>query len=116
MSSVALDTNILIYLFDSHADRKRIIADRLILDEACVSPQVISEFINVAKRKLTLPKIEIITKCNALIALCTIIPFTHATLDHAKQLILKYDFQLFDSIIVASALQAHYAILRRHAT
>ena len=33
------------------------------------------------------------------------------TIEKAKELIIKYDFQQFDSLIVASALQANCTIL-----
>jgi predicted nucleic acid-binding protein len=42
---------------------------------------------------------------------CHIQNVTYATLQRAKKLIDRYDFQLFDSIIVASALEAGCGIL-----
>ena len=41
----------------------------------------------------------------------TIAPLEHSTIVLAKNLIDKYDFQIFDSIIVASALEANCEIL-----
>jgi predicted nucleic acid-binding protein len=42
---------------------------------------------------------------------CFVQPLTYITLQLAKKLIEHYDFQLFDSIVVASALEAGCDIL-----
>jgi predicted nucleic acid-binding protein len=76
-----------------------------------VSTQVVSEFINVARRLLPIPKLEVLSKCNQLFQLCTIVPVTQQCLEVAVDLVLKYDFQVFDAIIVASALNANCDIL-----
>ena len=110
-SSFALDTNILIYLYDSFEDRKRDISESLLIDEPFISAQVISEFLNVTKRLQKLPKREILEKCNKVIAQCEIIPMSQEIMDRALFLINRYDFQLFDSIIIASALEANCNIL-----
>ena len=111
MSSFALDTNILIYLYDSFEDRKRDISESLLIDKPFISAQVISEFLNVTKRLQKLPKREILEKCNKVIAQCEIIPMSQEIMDRALFLINRYDFQLFDSIIIASALEANCNIL-----
>ncbi|GHT78585.1 hypothetical protein AGMMS50262_21380 [Bacteroidia bacterium] len=43
--------------------------------------------------------------------MCYIQPVLFSTMQLAEKLIVKYDFQLFDSIIVASALEAGCDIL-----
>ena len=111
MSSFALDTNILIYLYDSFEDRKRDISESLLIDKPFISAQVISEFLNVTKRLQKLPKREILEKCNKVISQCEIIPMSQEIMDKALILINRYDFQLFDSIIIASALEANCNIL-----
>lgn len=105
-NSYAIDTNILIYIYDLVNEHKKIIAAEIIAEKPFIATQVISEYINVSKRLLNLPKKELIHKCGLLIGKCIIIPITHATLMSSEALIEKYDFQLFDSIIVASDLEA----------
>lgn len=111
INNIALDTNILMYLYDSVDDRKKIISESLLTETPFVSAQVVSEFLNVTKRLLKLPKFEILEKCNKTLSFCEIIPVNQKTLESALLLIKRYDFQLFDSIIIASALAANCSIL-----
>jgi predicted nucleic acid-binding protein len=111
MSKIALDTNILISLFNGNDIKKREIADELVSNNAIISSQVVSEFLNVSKRLLQLSKSDIIHKCNLVFDLCTIAPTTHATLHKAEYFIKRYDLQLFDAIIVASAWESGCTIL-----
>jgi len=104
---VAADSNILLYLHDESDKRKREIAKDILSDNPKISTQVISEFINVARRQLDLPKADIVAYCADLLQDCEIIPVLHDTLTNAAALIQKYDFQIFDSIIVSSALEAN---------
>ena len=110
-TKIALDTNILIYLYDDLDERKRNISESLILDRPIIGSQVISEFLNVTKRLLKLPKNELMDKANKLFRVCEIVSMNQMTITKAKDLIIKYDFQLFDSLIVASALQSNCTIL-----
>jgi predicted nucleic acid-binding protein len=107
----ALDSNILVYLYDDDNEHKRNICELLIVDKPTISSQVISEFLNVTKRLLKLPKIEILEKASKLFSKCEITPMNQETLEKALFLINRYDFQLFDSLIVASSLQAGCTIL-----
>ena len=110
-TKIALDTNILIYLYDDLDERKRNISESLILDRPLIGSQVISEFLNVTKRLLKLPKNELMDKADKLFRVCEIVSMNQMTITKAKDLIIKYDFQLFDSLIVASALQANCTVL-----
>jgi predicted nucleic acid-binding protein len=108
---IALDTNVLVYLYDDDNEDKRKICELLIVDKPTISSQVISDFLNVTKRILKLPKIEILEKANKIFGKCEIIPMNQQTLEKALFLINRYDFQLFDSLIVASSLQAGCTVL-----
>ncbi|MDX2188545.1 MAG: PIN domain-containing protein [Bacteroidota bacterium] len=110
-SNICLDTNILIYLFDSNNIKKREIAENLIIENALISFQSVSEFINVSSRLLKYSKREILKDCNKIILNLEVIPFTNQILSKAELLIFKYDFQIFDSIIIASALSSECEIL-----
>lgn len=110
-SCFAADTNILLYLHDSSDVRKRDIAKNILSENPKISTQVISEFINVARRQLTMSKVEIVAYSADLLKDCEITSVSSYTLFNAADLIKKYDFQIFDSIIVASALEANCTIL-----
>jgi predicted nucleic acid-binding protein len=110
-SREAVDTNVLIYLYDSSNNGKRKIAESILADNPVLSTQVISEYINVTRRLLQLTKTEILLQTSALFYDCPIIPVSCHTITNAAQLTEKYDFQIFDAIIVASALEANCTIL-----
>jgi predicted nucleic acid-binding protein len=111
MSKIAIDTNILVFLFDEYFIDKREIAGSLVDANPIISAQVVSEFLNVSKRLLKISKLDILKKCNESTRKCTIIPTTQIVLNHAEKIITRYDLQLFDAIIVASALEAGCTIL-----
>lgn len=111
INRIAIDSNILLYLHDNSDKRKRDIAKNILSDNPIISTQVISEFINVARRHLELTKADIVAYCADLLRDCEIIQVSCGTLTNATALIKRYDFQIFDSIIVASALDANCTIL-----
>jgi predicted nucleic acid-binding protein len=111
MSKYALDTNILIYLYDDISSYKREIAEGLLENSPMISSLVTSEYLNVSKRLLKLPKLEVFEKCNRVFEFCEIKPVSQSTLNIAEELIKQYDFQIFDAIIVATSLQENCTIL-----
>ncbi len=111
MNKIAIDTNILIYLIDNTDTDKHQIAKLLVVENPTVSVQVISEFLNVTKRLIKAPKLTIINKCTEWLAFTTIQTVDLVTLKKASSLIKKYNFQIFDAIIVAAALEAKCHIL-----
>ena len=110
-NTIALDTNILVYCHSDDEPEKREISMNLFSMYPIISTQTLSEYVSVVKRKLKLPKIEIIDVCLQNIELCVLQPVSVTTLKYARNLIDRYDFQLFDSIIVASALEANCHVL-----
>ena len=110
-STIALDTNVLVYCHSIDEPNKQETATLLLALRPIISTQVLSEYINVVKRKLNLPKNEIMDVCLQNIEMCILQPVSLTTLRHARILLDRYDFQLFDSIIVASALEADCHIL-----
>lgn len=110
-TNIALDTNILIYLHDSSSPNKRTIAGNLLADGPFISSQVISEYLNTTRRLLDLPKDELLLRSAGLFSGCTIFPLTTDTLTLAAVLTKRYKFQLFDAVIVASAIEANCEIL-----
>lgn len=111
MSKLALDTNVLMFLYNEEFVYKRKIAEKLVFDNPIISAQVVSEFLNVSKRLLQIPKLDTLVKCNKVLRNCTIVSTTQIVLNHAEKLITRYDLQLFDAIIVASAIKAGCTIL-----
>jgi len=106
MNKFALDTNILIYSHDKDAIDKQNIARDLIVRSPIVCTQVVSEYISVLSRLMKIPKTMLLSACMPNLHNCQIYKVDIETLQTAERLIHRYDFQLFDSIIVASALNS----------
>lgn len=113
-----LDTNLFVYSFDDASPPKQQTAQKLI-DVAlntrfgCISTQVVQEFLNVATRKFTKPlSIEdsqhyLTTVLEPLCEVFTSIELYHKTLELAE----RWRYSLYDSLIIAAALQAECEIL-----
>ena len=106
----ALDTNILIHLGGNDISKRKI-AEILMSCDPVIPSQVVMEFINVTRRIRKIPKKQLIDEASALFRHCCIVPVLQSTLDLAKNLIDKYDFQIFDSIVFASSIEANCNIL-----
>jgi predicted nucleic acid-binding protein len=111
MSKISLDTNVIIYNHGIDGDAKQVIADSLLDNVPVISTQVISEYLNVIKRISKMNKSDLLRMCAEWLEDCQIQSVSLSTIKLAHHLVQKYDFQLFDSIIVASALEAECDIL-----
>jgi predicted nucleic acid-binding protein len=111
MTKISLDTNILIYSHDKNDLHKQDIARTLLDLDPVISTQTVSEYFNVLKRKIAIPKYELIDLCMENLNDCIIHPVDISTLKIAKHIIQRYDLQIFDGIIVASAIEANCEIL-----
>lgn len=106
MIKFALDTNVIIYSHSIEDAGKQTIAKRLLAARPVISGQVLSEYLNVMKRSFSMNKADVMDLCIQTLDRCLIHPVSLSILKTAQQLIHRYDFQIFDSIIVASALDA----------
>ena len=111
MIKFALDTNILIYSHDKSSIGKQNISRDLIIHSPVVCTQVVSEYISVLKHIMKISKTAVLHACMSNLKHCQIQTVDFATLQTAERLIHRYDFQLFDAIIVASALDIGCQIL-----
>ena len=111
MTEIALDTNILIYNHFGNNEHKRTVAHELLTYCPIVSTQVVSEYLNVMKRLLRVPKVELLELCVQWMNECRIQIIEKSTINIAKRIVQRYDFQLFDAIIVAAALEVGCQIL-----
>jgi predicted nucleic acid-binding protein len=111
MNKISLDTNVLIYNHGIDGDAKQLIADSLLDNVPVISTQVISEYLNVIKRISKMSKSDLLKMCAEWLENCQVQSVSLSTIKLARHLVERYDFQLFDSIIVASALEAECDIL-----
>ncbi|HWV31726.1 MAG TPA: PIN domain-containing protein [Dyadobacter sp.] len=108
---IAVDTNILVYLHEDTPTFKSEISKMIVRNLPVLSSQVISEYINVLNRLLRAPKTQVIDHCLTVTEGCSVIGMDHQLIVRARELVVKYDFQVFDSIVVSSALQAGCNVL-----
>ena len=113
-----IDTNIFVYSFDQRDQRKQHIARELIenaLKEqlGCISSQVVQEFLNVSTRKFKPPLShpDSLRYLNTVLApLCevfTSLDLLRRTIEIAE----RWQYSLYDSMIITAALQANCAVL-----
>lgn len=113
-----LDTNILVYSFQQDEPIKQGIAQKLIQNalkeqSGCISSQVIQEFLNVATKKFhpALSHQDSLKYLNTILApLCEVF----SSLDLLRKTVEiseRWQYSLYDSMIITAALQANCAIL-----
>ncbi|SDD74784.1 Predicted nucleic acid-binding protein, contains PIN domain [Dyadobacter soli] len=110
LTNAFLDSNIIIYLVDTHCEKSEI-AGRLVGYGYRINAQVLVEIGNVCKKKLKWSKLEIWELWYQLMTDCVVTDITETTIADAIYLTEKYDFQLFDAIIVSGALEAGCSVL-----
>ncbi len=107
---VFFDTNVLLYLLSDDA-RKADRTETLLSEGGIVSVQVINEFAAVGRRKLRLAWPEIREILATIRAVTRVEPLTLSTHDAGLDVAARYDFTLYDAMIVATALQAQCTLL-----
>jgi predicted nucleic acid-binding protein len=111
MNKIALDTNVIIYNHGIEGNPKQLIADSLLDYFPVISTQVISEYLNVMKKISKMEKSDLLKMCADWLEDCQIQSVSLSTIKLSYNLTQQYKLQLFDSIIVASALEAGCGIL-----
>ena len=113
-----MDSNILIYTFDSHTPRKQekareLVAMALRTQQGIISFQVVQEFLNVATRKFEIP----LTSSEAekyinqvLTPLCEVSANIKLYIK-TVEIMERWQYSFYDSLIIAAALQADCKIL-----
>ena len=105
-----LDTNVLLYLLSADQVKAQK-TQALLAKRAVISVQVLDEFANVARRKLDMPIAEIQAILQDIRHFCQVLPLSLATHESGLVLCERYDFALYDAMIVASSLEAKSVVL-----
>lgn len=102
------DTNVLVYLYSNDDVVKKAQALSVVSQSSSwISTQVLTEYGNVAARKLRLPWADVAA---ALLEFQTVFAVHHntpATIVRATRLAQRYGFSWFDALIVAAALDCN---------
>jgi len=103
---IFIDTNIVIYAL-GQASTKTHLAAPLFVGLPSISTQVLSETANVASKRLALSVSEIRKLITSLAALCQVEIISLSTIHTAFDIRERYSFSWYDSLIVATALEAN---------
>jgi predicted nucleic acid-binding protein len=99
------DTNVLIYAV-AEADPRAEIARALLTKGGVVSVQVLNEFVAVARRKYKMSWQEIAEALTAFRALCPApAAITLKTHEAALEIAERYGYRIYDSLVIAAALE-----------
>jgi len=100
-----LDTNVLLYLLSADT-RKAETAESVLETGGVINIQVLNEFVNVCQRKLRMDWSDIRSTLSVIRAVCTIEPLTESVHDLGTNVCERYKLSVYDSMIVAAALEA----------
>ena len=107
-----LDTNVPIYAYTGTDDPRAVIAKRLVASGGLIGVQQLNEFVFVARRKLRKSWQEIRTALEDLRFFCPVpIPLTERTHEAALDIGERHGYPIYDSLVIASALEATSKIL-----
>jgi len=100
------DANILIYTLRED-DPRSDVADALLAAGGVIGVQTLNEFVNVASRKLRMPWEQMLQALGAIRALFpSPLPLTVETHEAALRITGRYGFRIYDSLVIAAALEA----------
>lgn len=100
------DTNVLIYAFAQN-DPRSDAAEALLAAGGLVSVQILNEFVAVAVRKLGMPWSDVLEALSAIRTLCpSPVPLTVDTHESALRIAQQFGYRIYDSLVVAAALEA----------
>ncbi len=101
------DTNILVYAF-TRADRRAPVAEALLRRPGLVGIQTLNEFVAIATTKLRMNWHQVLEALSLIREVCpsTPVPVTVATHERALQIVGLYRYHIYDSLMIAAALEA----------
>lgn len=99
------DTNILLHLASGDAT-KAAAAERAFDLGGAISVQVLNEFVHFARRKMGFSWEDMHSFLTTIRALLTVVPLTIQIHDKGLQLAERYNFSIYDAMIVAAALSS----------
>ena len=109
-AETAFDSNIILYVVSSdHA--KADVAEALLKAGGIVSVQVLNEVASVSRRKFRMAWVEIHELLEAVRSSCTTVDITAATHERALGIAQRFGFQVYDSVVIAAALEVGCATL-----
>jgi predicted nucleic acid-binding protein len=110
-ADVFFDTSVLVYVLKK-ADSRSETAEGLLSAGGYLSVQVLNEFVNVAHRKLRMDWVSIEDSLEGLRDLCSpAVALTVDTHEAAFKIARRYGYHIYDSLILASAIETGCTVL-----
>ena len=110
-----VDTNVLVYLFSDEPEKQQRANELLVSappeETLVISTQVIGEFVNVCLRRRLLSEAETARLIDVFAAALEVVRPEVATLREGMRLHERYGYAWWDSVLVATALEADCTIL-----
>ncbi|MEK8015249.1 MAG: PIN domain-containing protein [Candidatus Parabeggiatoa sp.] len=101
-----MDTNIFIYAYSTQDAVKRDIATKLVSSgQVMSSVQTLNELCNVLRKKFPATYAYAEDILSEIKALLPVVPLNHETTEIALKISKRYQFNFYDSLILASAIQ-----------
>lgn len=104
-SGIFLDTNTLVYLRSGEAAKADAVEVLLRL-RPIISVQVLNEFANISRKKLSRAWDEIAGALEHIKAICPVVPLTLAIHERGMALAAEHGFSVYDAMIVSAAESA----------
>ena len=112
MNKIFIDTNIVVYYYTStEPEKKRRAASLLLHFQSKISTQVLSELANVLSKKYSFSWQQIASVYKELTNLFDIVLIKPESVRKAIEISEQYRYSYYDSLILASALEAECSIL-----
>jgi predicted nucleic acid-binding protein len=111
IDKIAIDTNVLVYSISQDEEEKRQKSIALIQNSPLIFHQNLSEFINIISKRWKFSKERTIQLTNEILKDCILATCSSISFQNAQTMISKYDFQIFDALIVAAAIENNCTIL-----
>lgn len=105
-SRLFFDANVLLYLA-SGDEQKAKIAEELLLGGGTISVQVLNEIANVSRRKMRRSWLQTHDFLRPIRSLLKVVPVTIAVHESGLSLAERYNFSVYDAMIVAAALDSN---------
>lgn len=99
------DSNVLLYVLSASATKADAV-EKLLDGGGTISVQVLNEFAAVSTGKFRMPMATIRRALTDIRDACTVVPLDIATHEQGLDIADRYKFSIYDSMLLAAALQA----------
>ena len=112
MTRAFLDSNVILYYYtSSEISKAQLAGEARLRSDAIISTQVLSECCNVLSKKLQYSWTQIQKVISEIVELFSIETISTPTIEKALSLAERYRYSYYDSLILASALEARCEVL-----